>query len=315
MENGHVEPSRVVVAYDGLPASDLAVEFGCRLAQSLNGRLDLVHIVEEGMIQYVAEALKLDRVGAAELCRARKTDVFARAAALCQRTMLDGSQKGPLNPTTALFEAKTVVEGVMEYAHTNSADLVVVQPSPHLEELRLNIINRLMEASPVPLLVVQANRQTPVAGNLPTVLIPLDERLQSVLAACFGIRLAAAAGYRVVFGHVQVQGNGNKHSEPSPLARSMIALAEGVASKFSVPSEVKYVTGPAADLALIQLGILQRAHFFVMRRSATTIVGSTTDLLLRNSRQNVLLINEAHCLKCDDCPVGRFTRENDEASH
>ena len=92
-------------------------------------------------------------------------------------------------------------------------------------------------------------------------------------------------------------------------------MAEGVAAKFSVPTEVKLVSGPTPDLALVRLAMLERAQFLVMRRSASTLVGSTADLLLRNSSQNVLLINEANCLKCDDCPVGRFAKENDEETH
>lgn len=203
----------------------------------------------------------------------------------------------------------------MAHADSCSADLIIAQPSPHLEELRLQIVHRLMASSSLPLLVVQGNRQRLDTADLPAVLVPLDEKLQTVVSACFGIRLAAALGHRVIFAHATSLASGDESPHPSPVTRSAIAMAEGVAARFSVPTEVHFAAGPSPDLALVRLAMLLRVQFVVMRKSASTLVGSTADLVLRNSRQNVLLINEAKCLKCYDCPVGRFAQENNETTH
>jgi nucleotide-binding universal stress UspA family protein len=313
---GHnvLSPSNVVVAYDGLPVSDLALEVACRLVRALDGRLDLVHVLEEGAVEYAAEAKNLSKEEASDFCMHRKADVFSHALEVCRRMGFDSSASAEANLSTTLIRAGSVVEGVMAHADSCAADLIIAQPSPHLEELRLDIVHRLMASSSLPLLVVQGNRQRLDTAELPAVLIPLDEKLQTVVSACFGIRLAAAIGHRVIIAHVMPLSSGDEGGQPTPVIRSAIAMAEGVAGKFSVPTEVHFASGPSPDLALIRLAMLQRAQLVVMRRSASTLVGSTADLLLRNSKQNVLLINEAKCVKCYDCPVGRFAKENDEAT-
>ncbi len=310
-----MSPSNVVVAYDGLPVSDLALEIACRLVRGLGGRLDLVHVLEDGAVEYAAKAMNLSEEGAAEFCKVRKGSVFSHALDVCREMGFEDGSGDGANLSAKLIRAKSVVEGIMAHADSCSADLIIAQPSPHLEELRLKIVHRLMASSSLPLLVVQGIRQRLDTATLPAVLVPLDEKLQSVVSACFGIRLAAAIGYRVILAHATPLPSAGGEPEPSPVTRSAIAMAEGVAAKFSVPTEVRFASGPSPDLALVRLAMLLRAQFVVMRRSANTLVGSTADLLLRNSRQNMLLINEAICLKCYDCPVGRFAKENDEATH
>jgi len=293
-------PKKVLLGYDGLPGSDLVLGFTWRMVKRLGGSLTVVHVVEEETVVQVGNALKLDDAAAREYCIGRKRSVFGRALAICE----DTEDCAPPVETELVFAA-SVIDGLVGKAREISADIIVVQPTPQRRDMRAEIVHRLMRSSSLPVLVVQGDNQTRDDESESTVIVPLDDALRTVESSCVGLCLAGALGAKVLLTHVVRSGESSVLEELPSEVKRCLSEAKKVAEKHGAEHETIVIDGEAPDLALMRLAIVRRASMLLMRRSRRTLMGSATDLLIRNSKQNILVVNELACSECDDCPLMR----------
>ena len=288
--------SRIAVAYDGCPSSDLVIRYACWLGQALEAGLHFVHVLDDATLERVGTARGLSGPDLEKHCRTRKRRIFERIERTCRgENWLDrnGWQK-------ALVRAPSVVNGVTEHASEQDAELLLVQPSPHEEDVRLRIARRIWLMAPVPVLLVQADRQKGDGQGESSLLIPVDDDPLTLRTVCYGTGLAVAAGLGVVLCYVQT----NNEDWAGGDSHQVLAKAEQIVAQSSVACQTVVTQGSAPDLALIRVAIEHRVRMVLMRRSHRTLLGSTASLLIANSYQNILLVDDTHCAPCGDCPIG-----------
>ena len=148
----------ILVATDFSDSAAVALAYGRDLARTFTARLHLVHVVEDVMTRYSAEAAFV----VPELQKTLEDNAWRNVRALLTEDDRD------LNIVTAVDSCATIPRGIIEYAGTHDIDLIVTGthgrgPIKHL--LMGSVAERVVRTAPCPVLTVRAQERDFIAPD------------------------------------------------------------------------------------------------------------------------------------------------------
>ena len=143
----------ILVATDFSEPSGVALAYGRDLARNYNARLHVVHVVEDVLLRYAAEA---GMIGA-DL----QTDLETRARRDLDALVRDDDRK-ELGAVAVVIRSMNVAGAIVEHAKSNSIDLIVTGTRGRgaIQHLLMgSVAERVVRTAPCPVLTVHAHER------------------------------------------------------------------------------------------------------------------------------------------------------------
>ena len=286
--------ARILIAVDGSPASQRALEFGASLAAKLNLGVTLLHVVAPVVLPMGGGGPETF----AELQRALQAEATQLLAGLADKARAYGVA---VATEQALGEPAVAI-----HARSEAPDihLVVMGSRGQGAVARLllgSVATQVVHTATCPVVVV---RDEPLGAGLRRMVVAVDSTPVAREAARVGLELAERMGARMTLAHVLPHSVG--HGETADFAafeRACEDYASGLLAELHLltgrggpstdlavlhgePAEALSKAASAPDVDLVIVGTRARGAL------ARTLLGSVADTLLRTCPKPVMVVPE-----------------------